>query len=499
MYPIKQSTAITVPFFVHDVAGDAVLSLSSGAFTKRISKNGAAFAAMTVTITELENGWYSIPLSTAHSNTTGLLTIVFTHGSAKQVNLQFRVDIRLPDDLATPTNITTATGITLAAVTHTGAVIPTVTTLTGHTAQTGDSFARIGAAGASLTNIDLPNQTMDISGNITGNLTGSVGSVTAAVTVGTLNSNVITAASIAAAAMNGKGDWNIGKTGYSVNALGANTITAASINANAFTAVKFAAASLNGKGDWNIGKTGYSLSQAFPSNFADLSIDVTTGRVDIGSWVGAAPNALIAGRVDSRPGSLAANVITAGSIATAALNGKGDWTVGDVVLTAAGVDDIWDELMAGHTTADTSGLVMNDWQNGGRLDLLLDDIPTTTEFNARTLVSASYFDPAADTVTNVTNVTAAVTVGTINTDAISAASLSTGAIDKMFTTQLTEAYAADNVDPTIAQALFLIQQNVQEFSITGTVLTVKQIDGSTTAATYTLDSASDPTSRTRAT
>ena len=32
-------------------------------------------------------------------------------------------------------------------------VIPTVTTLTGHTAQTGDSFARIGANGASLTDL----------------------------------------------------------------------------------------------------------------------------------------------------------------------------------------------------------------------------------------------------------------------------------------------------------------------------------------------------------
>lgn len=41
--------------------------------------------------------------------------------------------------------------------------------------------AEIGAAGAGLTNINLPNQTMDIVGNITGNLSGSVGSVTGAV------------------------------------------------------------------------------------------------------------------------------------------------------------------------------------------------------------------------------------------------------------------------------------------------------------------------------
>ena len=41
--------------------------------------------------------------------------------------------------------------------------------------------AEIGAAGAGLTAINLPNQTMDIIGNITGNLSGSVGSVTGAV------------------------------------------------------------------------------------------------------------------------------------------------------------------------------------------------------------------------------------------------------------------------------------------------------------------------------
>ncbi len=57
----------------------------------------------------------------------------------------------------------------------------TITTYTGNTVQTGDSFARIGAAGAGLSNINLPNQTMDITGNITGNLSGSVGSVTGAV------------------------------------------------------------------------------------------------------------------------------------------------------------------------------------------------------------------------------------------------------------------------------------------------------------------------------
>lgn len=62
--------------------------------------------------------------------------------------------------------------------------------------------AEIGVAGDGLTNINLPNQTMDIVGNIVGNLSGSVGSVTGAVgsvtgAVGSVAAGGITAASIA--------------------------------------------------------------------------------------------------------------------------------------------------------------------------------------------------------------------------------------------------------------------------------------------------------------
>lgn len=67
------------------------------------------------------------------------------------------------------------------------------------------------------------------------------------------------------------------------------------------------------------------------------------------------------------------------------------------------------------------------------------------------------------------------------------------------TTAMTEAYAADGAAPTLAQSLFLIQQHLGESSINSTTKTVKKLDGSTTAATFTLDSATEPTSITRAT
>ncbi len=75
----------------------------------------------------------------------------------------------------------------------------------------------------------------------------------------------------------------------------------------------------------------------------------------------------------------------------------------------------------------------------------------------------------------------------------------TAAFAAILTTQMTESYAADGTAPTAAQALFLIQQLLSEFAISGTTMTVKKINGSTTAATLTLDSATSPTSITRAT
>ena len=69
----------------------------------------------------------------------------------------------------------------------------------------------------------------------------------------------------------------------------------------------------------------------------------------------------------------------------------------------------------------------------------------------------------------------------------------------ILTQELIESYAADGAAPTVAQALMMLLQHHQQKSVSGTTVTIKKLDKSTTAATYTLDSATDPTSITRAT
>jgi len=72
-------------------------------------------------------------------------------------------------------------------------------------------------------------------------------------------------------------------------------------------------------------------------------------------------------------------------------------------------------------------------------------------------------------------------------------------VTQILTTQMVESYSADGVAPTLAQSLFLTMQNLQDYSYAGTTQTVRKIDGAATAATYTLDDAVNPTSKTRAT
>lgn len=262
--------------------------------------NGASANITTLPVIGTNTRLLKVNLSAGEMN-GGNVSVVFSDVAGAEwcdLTLNIQTSARQIDDLASPTNITAATGVVLSAVTHTGAVIPTVSAITGLTAanldatvssrmatyaqptgflaatfpagtvanttnitagtmttttnlttnndktgyglssaavqaiwdalttalttvgsigkkladwtigttQTGDSFARLGApagasvsvdiaamkvdtaailvdtieigvAGAGLTNINLPNQTMDITGNITGNLSGSVGSL----------------------------------------------------------------------------------------------------------------------------------------------------------------------------------------------------------------------------------------------------------------------------------------------------------------------------------
>ena len=143
--------------------------------------------------------------------------------------------------------------------------------------------------------------------------------------------------------------------------------------------------------------------------------------------------------------------------------------------------------------------VLSDWIDGGRLDLLLDAIPTTAmrgTDSAATEAKQDIIDTNIDTlITQIGTAGAGLTdLGGMST-AMKAEVLAEAV--KLLITQMSESYAADGTAPTMTQALMLIQQALTEFAIAGTTNTVKRLDGSTTAAAMTLDDATNPTSTTR--
>lgn len=91
-------------------------------------------------------------------------------------------------------------------------------------------------------------------------------------------------------------------------------------------------------------------------------------------------------------------------------------------------------------------------------------------------------------VGSVASVTANVGVG----------SLTTSAIASIHTTAMAEVYGTDGGTVGIAHGVYEILALLGDFAISGTTLTTKKRDGSTTAGTYTLNSSTSPTSITRA-
>jgi hypothetical protein len=65
--------------------------------------------------------------------------------------------------------------------------------------------------------------------------------------------------------------------------------------------------------------------------------------------------------------------------------------------------------------------------------------------------------------------------------------------------QMTESYAVEGTAPTVAQALFAVQQMLMDFAWSGATLTVTKLDGSTAAMTFTANSSSNATALTRTT
>jgi hypothetical protein len=238
-------------------------------------------------------------------------------------------------------------------------------------------------------------------------------------------------------------------------------------------------------------------------------------EVDVTHWIGTAAATpttagvpevdvtFIAGSaVSTSTAQLGVNVVNAGGTAWASGSlTSGVFASGAITAAAVAADAIGaSELAADAVTEIVAGVWGADattYQTQGTFGQAIGDPVADTN----TIFKATVTDATGATV----GVDAAAILADTGTDGVvvNAAGLATDAVTEIvtavLTTQMTEAYATDGSAPTLAQSLCLIQQMLGDFSISGTTLTVKKVDGSTSAATFTLNDGTSPTAITRAT
>ena len=190
------------------------------------------------------------------------------------------------------------------------------------------------------------------------------------------------------------------------------------------------------------------------------------------------PAALVSGRIDASVGAMAAGVVTAAAVATDAIDA--DAIAANAIGASELAADAVTEIQSGLATGAALATVQSD----------TDDIQTRLPAALVTgRMDSSVGAMAADVVT----------AAAIAADAIGASELAAGAVDEILDDLLSDSIPADGSLPTVRQALYMLVQFMLERSVSGTTVTVKKADGTTSLFTLTLDSATSPTSITRAT
>lgn len=393
----------------------------------------------------------------------------------------------------------------------TGLLAPTVAARTLDVSAGGEAgidWANIGspttAVNLSATNIDTDQVVASVSGAV-GSVTGAVGSVTGAVgsvtgAVGSVTGNV-----------GGNVTGSVGSVatgGIVAGSFAADAITAAKLAADVTTELQSGLATAA-----NLATVAGYLDTEIAAILADtneLQTDwANGGRLDLlldgaasagDPWTTALPGAYGAG--------------TAGKIVGDNLNATVSSRASQTSVDA--VDDLLDTEIAAIKTVVDAILVDTDVIGlaGAGLTALatqasvntIDDLLDTEVAAIKTVVDAIQVD--TDDIQ--TRLPAALvggrmdaSVGAMAANTLTASALATDAVTELvaatLTTVMTESYAADGAAPTLTQAVLLIQQILTELTIASTTGTIKQLDGTTTAATLTYNDATTPTGVTRAT
>ncbi len=230
------------------VADTAYYSDAEGVFTT---------LAITDTVAEISTtGMYEISLTAAEMN-HDLIIIKFTSTNAADTAVLIRTRAVDLDDLVRSTTPANALDVSAAG-------------------EAGIDWANIGspttAQNLSGTNIDVDQVIASVSGNVADvtNLSNLPTIPANWITVAGITDGAFTAAKFAASSLDGKGNWNVGKTGYSL------TVADWNVGKTGYALTT---------ADWNVGKTGYALAVT-PPTAAQIRSEIDANSTAFASLLG---------------------------------------------------------------------------------------------------------------------------------------------------------------------------------------------------------------------
>jgi hypothetical protein len=381
-------------------------------------------------------------------------------------------------------------------------------------------------------------------------ITAAVGAVTGATirnlqieaevdanSVSNIGANVITAASIATGAIDADA---IADGAIDAGAFAADAITAAKIADGAIDAATFAAGAITatviatGAIDadalavdagteiaaavWGADATTYQAQGTFGQAIGDPAADANT---IYGAVVTGATGATIAAdiitiddfldtevaAIKAKTDNLPADPADASDIAASfttvntALTTIDDFLDTEIAAIKAKTDNLpadpadASDIAASFVTVNAALTTIDDF-----LDTEIAAIKTKTDqlaFTTANRVDAQVFGMEANTLTAAASAADFVTEIQANLSTLTEALVQSNVIDALDET-LPDSVPADGTRPTVRQALYIITQFLTEKAVSGTTVTVRKVDGSTSLLTLTLDDATNPTSITRA-
>jgi hypothetical protein len=175
---LKQSTARNLMVFLVSSA-DYVSPVTGATLTITLSKAGGAFATITPTVTERGNGWYSLALTTAHTDTLGDFVLRITATGADSINLREEVFALLPGEA-----VTVATGGIASTSFAAGAInaAAIATDAIGSTQLAASAVTELQAGLALSTQVDaLENDTTTLLARLTAGRAGNLDNLDAAI------------------------------------------------------------------------------------------------------------------------------------------------------------------------------------------------------------------------------------------------------------------------------------------------------------------------------